>query len=211
VVNNIDETPSLLRNDGGNRRHWIGLRLVGAPRNKGAIGARVTLVAGSLRQTKEVRAGSSHNSSSDPRLLFGLGDATAVAKRYRELYGYGAAYRALFAGIAGVLGVFTVPVLFAGDEAIFPFFISAVVLAIAFAFLIWTSVAAGNRAALVAGLVALVGRWAGLIVALVLNRGASLVTADGLALFGLVSVLLVLVAWIPGKAKETWKRPSGEL
>ena len=141
----------------------------------------------------------------------GLGDATAVAKRYRELYGYGAAYRALFAGIAGVLGVFTVPVLFAGDEAIFPFFISAVVLAVAFAFLIWTSLAAGNRAALVAGLVALVGRWAGLIVALVLNRGASLVTADGLALFGLVSVLLVLVAWIPGKAKETWKRPSGEL
>jgi len=143
--------------------------------------------------------------------VVGFGDAPAVAKRYRELYGYGAAYRALFAGIAGVLGVFTVPVLFAGDEAIFPFFISAVVLAIAFAFLIWTSVAAGNRAALVAGLVALVGRWAGLIVALVLNRGASLVTADGLALFGLVSVLLVLVAWIPGKAKETWKRPSGEL
>ena len=141
----------------------------------------------------------------------GLGDATAVAKRYRELYGYGATYRALFAGIAGVLGVFTVPVLFAGDEAIFPFFISAIVLSVAFAFLIWTSLAAGNRAALMAGAVALLGRMAGFIFALGVNRGASLVTADGLALFGLVSVLLVLVAWIPGKAKETWKRPSGEL
>ena len=78
VVNNIDEPPSLLRNDGGNALHWIGFRLIGARRNRGAIGARITLAAGSLRQTKEIHTGSSHNSSSDPRLLFGLGDATAV-------------------------------------------------------------------------------------------------------------------------------------
>jgi len=78
VVNNIDEPPGLLRNDGGNARHWIGFRLIGARRNRGAVGARLTLAAGPLRQTKEIHAGSSHNSSSDPRLLFGLGDATAV-------------------------------------------------------------------------------------------------------------------------------------
>ncbi len=78
VVNNMDEMPSLLRNDGGNSRHWIGFRLLGSRRNRGAVGARLTLTAGPLRQTKEVHAGSSHNSSSDPRLLFGLGDATRV-------------------------------------------------------------------------------------------------------------------------------------
>src|SRR5207247_9918296 len=55
VVNNIDEAPSLLRNDGGNARHWVGFRLAGSRRNRGAIGARVTLVAGPLKQTKEVR------------------------------------------------------------------------------------------------------------------------------------------------------------
>jgi hypothetical protein len=80
VVNNIDEPPSLLRNDGGNASHWIGFRLVGAPRNRGAVGARVTVLSGPLRQIKEIQAGSSHNSSNDPRLLFGLGTATTIDK-----------------------------------------------------------------------------------------------------------------------------------
>ncbi len=79
-VNNIDETPSLLRNDGGNARHWIGLRLVASGRNLEAIGARVTLVAGGMSQTREIHAGSSHNSSSDPRLQFGLGGATGIER-----------------------------------------------------------------------------------------------------------------------------------
>ncbi len=73
VVNNIDEPPSLLRNDGGNGRNWIGFRLVGSERNREAIGARVTVTSGSLRQMAEIHAGSSHNSSNEPRLLFGLG------------------------------------------------------------------------------------------------------------------------------------------
>ena len=141
----------------------------------------------------------------------GLGDPTPVARRYRELYGYGPMYRALFAAIAGVLGVFTVPVLFAGDETIFPFFLSAIFLAIVFAFLVWTSLVAGNRAGLVAGAVGLGGRLAGFAAALEANRGASLVTSEGLALFGLVSVLLVVVAWIPGRAKEVWRRPGALL
>ncbi|MFQ5877574.1 MAG: CRTAC1 family protein [Acidobacteriota bacterium] len=73
VVNNMDEPPSLLRNDGGNARSWIGFRLLGAPPNRAAIGARVTVVAGATRQTGEVRAGASHISCNDPRLHFGLG------------------------------------------------------------------------------------------------------------------------------------------
>ena len=77
VVNNIDEPPSLLRNDTAAGRHWIGFRLLGAPRNRGAIGARVTVVAGALRQMIEIHAGSSHNSSNDPRPRFGLGAAAA--------------------------------------------------------------------------------------------------------------------------------------
>jgi len=72
VVNNMDGPPSVLRNDAPLHR-WIGLRLEGAGKNRAAIGAKVTLTNGPLRQVDEVRAGGSHNSSSDPRLLFGLG------------------------------------------------------------------------------------------------------------------------------------------
>ena len=76
VVNNMDETPSLLRNEGP-RRRWIGFRLQGGRKNRAALGAKVTIVSGPLRQVEEVHAGSSHNSSGDPRLLFGLGSTTA--------------------------------------------------------------------------------------------------------------------------------------
>src|SRR5207245_9334834 len=72
------DPPPPPRRAGRSARPWIGFRLIGARRTRGAIGARVTVAAGPLRQTKEIHAGSSHNSSSDPRLLFGLGDATVV-------------------------------------------------------------------------------------------------------------------------------------
>jgi hypothetical protein len=51
--------------------HWLGIELVGP----GAVGARVTVEAGEHRQVAEVRAGSSYQSSGDPRLQFGLGQA----------------------------------------------------------------------------------------------------------------------------------------
>jgi hypothetical protein len=76
VVNNMDAPPSVLRNESPEHR-WIGLKLEGAGRNRGAIGAKVTVSSGTLRQVDEVRAGGSHNSSSDPRLLFGLGASSA--------------------------------------------------------------------------------------------------------------------------------------
>jgi len=75
VVNNMDEAPSLLRNEGGNRNHWIGFRLSGSGTNRFGVGARVTVTSGVLRQIREAHAGSSHNSSQDPRLIFGLGAA----------------------------------------------------------------------------------------------------------------------------------------
>jgi hypothetical protein len=140
-----------------------------------------------------------------------LGDAASVARRYRELYGYGSSYRFLFYLVAGVLGIPTVPVLFAGDEGIFPFFISAIFVAVEFAVLIWVSVMAGNRAGLFAGVAGLVGRLMGFGGAIVANRGALLITPDGLAAFLLVSLLLVLVGWIPGKARQAWRRPGAEL
>ena len=74
----IDDAPTLLRNEGGNRRNWLQLRLAGKRGNRSAIGARVKVVAGSKTRTGRVRSGGSFLSQNDLRLHFGLGDASAA-------------------------------------------------------------------------------------------------------------------------------------
>lgn len=70
---NSGEPPVLLRNDGGNRNHWLGIKLIGTKSNRDGIGAKVTVTAGALRRTKQLMGGTSYCSASDLRLLFGLG------------------------------------------------------------------------------------------------------------------------------------------
>jgi len=64
----------LYRNDGGNRNHWISVRLVGSKSNRDGIGAVVR--AG--KQWQMVRSGSSYCSQSDLALTFGLGTETST-------------------------------------------------------------------------------------------------------------------------------------
>jgi enediyne biosynthesis protein E4 len=79
VVNNMDSTPTLLRNVVSNGNHWVGLRLVGGQKcPNDAIGAKVFLTAGGVRQRADVLSGASYGSSSDPRVHFGLGSASKV-------------------------------------------------------------------------------------------------------------------------------------
>ena len=80
AVVNMNSTPSLLRNDGGNRHHWLQVKTVGVRSNRDGIGARVRVTAGGVTQMREVSAGSSFLSGNDLRLHFGLGRAT-VAER----------------------------------------------------------------------------------------------------------------------------------
>src|SRR5947209_3101659 len=70
---NSGEPPVLLRNDGGNRNRWLGVRLVGAKSNRDGVGARVTVTAGGARRSKYLLGGTGYLSASDARLLFGLG------------------------------------------------------------------------------------------------------------------------------------------
>src|SRR5436190_15048561 len=140
-----------------------------------------------------------------------LGDPVSVARRYRELYGYSSSYRLLFYAVAGVVGILTVPVLVAGEESVFPYFLSSIFVASEFVFLIWISVMAGNRAGLLAGVWGVLGRMAGLGVAIAANRESFLITADGLGAFLLVCLLFLFVGWIPGKARQAWQRPGAEL
>jgi hypothetical protein len=67
----------LLRND-GRHGNWVGFALVGRKSNRGGVGARVTIETDRGKQMREVRAGESYLSSSDPRVHFGLGASTAV-------------------------------------------------------------------------------------------------------------------------------------
>ncbi|MCC7263901.1 MAG: CRTAC1 family protein [Candidatus Latescibacteria bacterium] len=78
VVINVGGPAELLRNDGGNREHWVRVSLQGAAGNRDALGARVRLSAGPLRLVREVRAGGSYCSQNDLRLHFGLCGKTHI-------------------------------------------------------------------------------------------------------------------------------------
>lgn len=79
VVNNND-VAELLRNQGGNRGHWLQVELTGTRANRNGIGATVAVTAGGLTQRRWVRSGSSYLSQSMRRLHFGLGSATQAER-----------------------------------------------------------------------------------------------------------------------------------
>jgi enediyne biosynthesis protein E4 len=78
LVLNMNDRPSLLRNDGGNKQNWIKIKLVGTKCNRTAIGARVRVITGKHIQMDEVHSGASVMSQSDLRLHFGLGKIETV-------------------------------------------------------------------------------------------------------------------------------------
>jgi hypothetical protein len=76
LIMNINEPPSLLRNDVQGEDHWLKVLLVGVTSNRSAIGAQVVASYGGRRQAKAVLAQSSYLSVNDRRLHFGLGQET---------------------------------------------------------------------------------------------------------------------------------------
>lgn len=78
LVVNMNEPPSLLRNDIRGTNHWVKVKLVGTVSNKSAIGARVLVRYGGKVQAQAVTSQSSFYSSNDKRLHFGLGSAAAA-------------------------------------------------------------------------------------------------------------------------------------
>jgi hypothetical protein len=78
VVLNMNDRPSLLRNDNRTGHHWVILKLVGTRSNRSAVGARVTVIAGGRQQVREVMSGGSVMSMNDLRLHFGLGTISRI-------------------------------------------------------------------------------------------------------------------------------------
>jgi len=72
----------LLLNNLQGGQHWLHVDLVGTTANTGAVGARVRVVAGGVRQLREVTAGTGYASQESPTLEFGLGTASVVDSLY---------------------------------------------------------------------------------------------------------------------------------
>jgi hypothetical protein len=85
VIVNLNDEAKVLRNDGGNKNNWLNVR----PRLKfptgmrDAVGARVTVTAGSLKQFDDVMPTRGYLGQGDPRLQFGLGKATEAEVEIR--------------------------------------------------------------------------------------------------------------------------------
>jgi enediyne biosynthesis protein E4 len=79
VINVLDSHPALLRNVSADHHHWVEFKLVGGAKSpRDAIGATVYLTAGGKKQRGDVFSGGSFASTHDPRVHFGLGDATTI-------------------------------------------------------------------------------------------------------------------------------------
>ena len=87
VVNNMNDYPSLLRNQSPPPNSWLLVKLLGTKTNRSAIGTRVVVDANNRRQIQEVRSGGSFCSQNDLRLHFGLGAAKDARVQVRWLGG----------------------------------------------------------------------------------------------------------------------------
>jgi hypothetical protein len=78
LIAQTNDVPVLLRNN-GTKNHWLGLSLQGVKSNRQALGARVTVTdSGGNKQTFDVTTASSYLSSSDSRIVVGLGSSAVV-------------------------------------------------------------------------------------------------------------------------------------
>jgi hypothetical protein len=80
IVSHIDvqANVALLRNDGGNRNHWIGLTLMGKKDISTAVSALVTITAGGKKQVHVNQWATGYLCNNDPRMLIGLGKSALI-------------------------------------------------------------------------------------------------------------------------------------
>ncbi len=80
AVSNNNQAAELFRNDVGNNKEWLGIRLIGVSSNRDAIGARVTVITEGGALFDQVKGGGSYLSASDLRLYFGLSNFGRVMR-----------------------------------------------------------------------------------------------------------------------------------
>ena len=82
IVSHVDlqATAALLRNDGGNKNHWLGLTLKGEKGLASAIGAKITVTAGGKKQVFVNQWATGYLSNNEPRVHIGLGQQSLISK-----------------------------------------------------------------------------------------------------------------------------------
>lgn len=144
--------------------------------------------------------------------LVEMGPAREVARRYKDLYGYGRLVKVVFGIVAVLLAVPTLPVLAAfTEDTRIPDLLAVPAVAVLAVYLIWVSVRAGSRVGLLAGLAAAAGRTAVLGILVVLESALVTTTPDGLAAFAAVGAALLILGWLPGTARRRWRPGGAEL
>jgi len=79
LVMNMNEPPSLLRNDSPAAGTWLRVQLQGTTSNRAAIGATVIVTAAGRKQARAITSQSSYYSHNDLRAHFGLGASARAA------------------------------------------------------------------------------------------------------------------------------------
>src|SRR5205823_4669566 len=79
VISHVNEPAAVLRNVAAKDHHWLGVQLAGAG-HADVVGARIVLEAGGRKQSRWAKGGGSYASSSDRRLVFGLGKTSKVER-----------------------------------------------------------------------------------------------------------------------------------
>ncbi len=78
IITQLHRAPVLLRNDGGNRNHWVRVSLKGLADNKSAIGTKVQVFAGNLWQKWEIAGAAGYMGQGSSEILAGLGHESHV-------------------------------------------------------------------------------------------------------------------------------------
>jgi hypothetical protein len=78
LIVNLNDSPKLLRNDGGNRNNWLTIEAKLSGGKTDAVGARVIVTTGSLTQLRDLIPVTGYLSQADPRSHFGLGKSKKV-------------------------------------------------------------------------------------------------------------------------------------
>jgi hypothetical protein len=79
IISHLNAPVVLLRNEVRTDNHWLGVALAGRD-HRDVVGAKVTLEVSGRRLTRFAQGGGSYLSSSDRRLIFGLGRAEHVGR-----------------------------------------------------------------------------------------------------------------------------------
>jgi hypothetical protein len=75
---NANQPALFYRNVTEGAGNWVQFKLTGTKSNRDAIGARITLSAGGLKQIQEINGGNGYAGQSTKRAHFGIGKATKI-------------------------------------------------------------------------------------------------------------------------------------